>query len=59
MLNFKKVVIKVTGNEIKKDGFFSSSYAQYSLEADIPGLSKQKVFRKDQDFYNLRKILRN
>lgn len=47
MLNFKKVVIKVTGNEIKKDGFFSSSYAQYLLEADIPGLSKQKVFRKD------------
>jgi hypothetical protein len=27
ILNFKKVVIKVTANEIKKGGFFSSDYA--------------------------------
>jgi hypothetical protein len=27
ILNFKKVVIKVTSNEVKKGGFFSSDFA--------------------------------
>jgi hypothetical protein len=47
ILNFKRVLIKVTSNEIKKGGFFSSDFAQYSIETDIQGMNRQKVFRKD------------
>ena len=47
ILNFKKVLIKVTANEIKKGGFFSSDYAQYAIETDIQGMNRQRVFRKD------------
>ena len=35
ILNFKKVIIKVTSNEIKKGGFFSGDFAQYAVETDI------------------------
>lgn len=47
ILNFKRVLIKVTSNEIKKGGFFSSDFAQYAIETDIQGMNRQKVFRKD------------
>ena len=37
VLNFKRITIKVTGNEIKKGGFFFSDYAVFDVETEIPG----------------------
>lgn len=51
--------MKVAQFEIKKGGYFSSDYASYHVETDLPNLSvKQKVYRKDLDFYNFRRLLR-
>lgn len=59
VLNYKKVTIKVPSNEVKKGGFFSSDYTLFDVESDMPSLPKQKVKRKDIEFYTLRRLLKN
>ncbi len=45
-LNYKKIVVKVTSISIVKGGFFSSDYANYQVEVDIPGeQDKSRVLR--------------
>lgn len=41
--NFKKIVVKVPSHEVKKGGFFSSDYALFDVETEIPGMKKQAV----------------
>jgi hypothetical protein len=51
--------IKVAGFEIKKGGFFSSDYSMFEVETDAQrGSDRIRVFRKDADFYTLRRLLR-
>ena len=41
---------------MKSGGLFSSSYLLYKINTEPEGW---KIYRKDQDFYFLRKLLRN
>jgi hypothetical protein len=34
--NLKKITIKVTSHEVKKGGFFSSDFALYQIETEMP-----------------------
>ena len=53
-LNYKKVLMRVHSVEVKKGGFFSSDYLQYTIETKPLGWS---VKRRDTDFFTLRKRL--
>ena len=57
-LNFKKLAIRVPSYEVKKGGIFSSDYAVFRIESDLPGEAKYKVHRKDHDFYTFRKLIK-
>ena len=57
-LNFKKIGIKIIHYQIMKGGFFSSDFVQFMVETDIPGEERSRVPRKDADFYQLRKCIK-
>ena len=58
--NLKKIQIKVTSHEVKKGGFFSSDFALFQVETEIPAERERiKVQRKDADLYTLRRLLKN
>jgi hypothetical protein len=59
LLNFCKVTIKVPSSEVKKGGFFSSDYSLFNIETEIGSANKNKVQRKDADFYTLRRLMKN
>jgi len=57
--NLKKVNVKVTAHEVKKGGFFSSDYAVFQIETEMPEQRERiKVQRKDADLYTLRRLLK-
>ncbi len=59
-LSFKRVAIKVPSSEVKKGGFFSYDYALFNVETEIgAGARRNKVQRRDADFYTLRRLVKS
>ena len=53
-LNNKRIQVRVNEGEIKSGGIFSASYLHYKISIEPLGWS---IYRKDQDFYFLRRML--
>lgn len=55
-----RITTKVPRYEIKKGGFFSADYCMFLVETELHKAKRERVrvFRKDADFYTLRKFLR-
>jgi hypothetical protein len=54
VLNGKRIQIRVTEGKSVNGGLFSASYLLFRIKTEPVGFS---IFRKDQDFYFLRKML--
>ena len=53
-LNGKRVTIRVSEGKLVNGGLFSASYLLFRIKTEPVAYS---IFRKDQDFYFLRKML--
>lgn len=53
-LNNKRIQIRVTEGKLVNGGLFSASYLLFRIKTEPVNYS---IFRKDQDFYFLRKML--
>ena len=53
-LSNKRITVRVIDGSLKSGGIFSASYLLFKINVEPIGWS---IFRKDQDFYFLRKIL--
>ena len=54
LLNSKRIKIRVTEGSVRHGGLFAANYILYKISTEPLGWT---IFRKDMDFYQLRKIL--
>ena len=54
LLNSKRINIRVTEGSVKHGGLFAANYILYKISTEPLGWT---IYRKDMDFYQLRKIL--